>query len=154
MRHDSTWRRYVVHRYLAAAYALVYVAGTLLFFKLHFYRLAATNDPAYRARHANYTTWGLNRLQGNLTALHAPWMWLLLLAGVGVGIWIFHNSKGMPVRAYAGLVIAVAAAVPLLPPYSENLMARFYMAWGMMAVGVFWQQLVAKDVARPHRTMG
>ncbi|WP_225046534.1 hypothetical protein [Lacticaseibacillus kribbianus] len=151
MWKNREWRRYWVHRYLAAVYALVYLAAMLAFFALKFYRLKATNDPAYRARQLNYTAYGLSRLHGNLTALHQPAMIALLLLGILVGLWLFHNSRGMPVRAYAGLVIALAALVPLLPPYTENLMARLYVSWALMALGLVWQLLVARDVPRPRR---
>ncbi|WP_262315080.1 hypothetical protein [Lacticaseibacillus parakribbianus] len=142
-QHTHDW----IYRHLAWVYGILYALGFGWFYHTKYYRLEASLDVYYRVRH-NTAEWGLSRFHGNLLMLHSPLMIALLVLGVVAGIIIFVNSRFDALRAWPGLIIALGAAVPLMPPYTENLVARIYCSFGLVAFGIWGQLIVGRSLPK------
>lgn len=126
-------------------YAASYLIVMGLFLKFHLYKLPYSTKASYLEKH-KVAQYGLTRLHGNLASINAWWLVLFLAAGFILGLLIFYAGRQIHQPGFPGIILAVGALMPLLPPYSENVLARIMIATGFILFGAGLQWFINKTL--------
>jgi hypothetical protein len=129
-------------------YSLTTTAIIAIFFAVHIYRVKVDwqrylDDGGYRSKVKDLMANGLTRLKGNEFQVNSLPLILLFLAGVALGVVIFFLLKKRGVKTIWPLIFAAVIALPLFPPYTENVIPRFILALVLGNLAAFMTQGMA-----------